>query len=193
MKLTIGVGITGSFCTLKKTIGVLKELIAQGYNVIPVLSFNVQNFSTRFFDKDNFREEVEGICGNKSVLTIQDAEPIGPKNYLDAFIVLPCTGNTLGKIANGITDTPVTMAVKAHLRNEKPTIICISTNDGLSTSFHNLAKLYNKKSVYIAPFLQDDSDSKPNSLVVDFSLVLETLNLAMEKKQIQPVLRQKSQ
>lgn len=187
-KLKIGIGITGSFCCFDKTIEVLKELKKLNYELIPIISFNVQNITTRFFDKNEFKLVIESICGNEAITSIEGAEPIGPKAMLDAFIILPCTGNTLGKIANGITDTPVTMAFKAHLRNERPIIVCVSTNDGLSTSFNNLAKLYNKKCVFIAPFLQDDSQKKPNSLVVDFDKITKTLELALERKQIQPVI-----
>lgn len=187
-KLKIGICVTGSFCCFDKTIDVLKELVKLNYELIPILSFNVQNITTRFFDKVEFKNTIENICGNEAIISIEGAEPIGPKATLDALMILPCTGNTLGKIANGITDTPVTMAFKAHLRNERPIVVCVSTNDGLSTSFNNLAKLYNKKCVYIAPFLQDDSQKKPNSLVVDFDQITKTLELALQRKQIQPVI-----
>lgn len=184
----IGVAITGSFCCFERTLKTLSSLLESGYLLKPVLSYSVQEMSTRFFNKDEFRKQVENICGEKAITSIVEAEPIGPKKMFDALIVLPCTGNTLAKLAQGITDTPVTMAVKAHIRNERPVLICVSTNDGLSTSFKNIATLMNKKNVYISPFSQDDPIKKPNSLVVDFSLVKKALEYALEGKQIQPIL-----
>lgn len=184
----IGVAITGSFCCLEKTLNTLKTLKQSGYSITPILSYSVQELDTRFFESREFRKQVESIAENKSITSIVTAEPIGPKKMFDALVVLPCTGNTLAKLSQGITDTPVTMAVKAHIRNERPVLICVSTNDGLGTSFKNIATLMNKKNVYISPFTQDDPIKKPNSLVVDFSLVEKALEQALINKQIQPIL-----
>lgn len=186
-KPNLGISVTGSFCTLQKTIDTLK-ILKEDYELFPVLSFAVRDFDTRFFEHADFREKLDAVCENPIIDTIQGAETIGPKNNLDAMLVLPCTGNTLAKLAAGITDTPVTMAVKAHVRNLKPVVICVSTNDGLSASLKNIAALYNKKYFYIAPFRQDDYVKKTNSLVVNFPKIPETISLAMRGVQIQPLL-----
>lgn len=184
----IGVCITGSFCCFERTLNTLKKLKDEGYSLTPILSYSTQDFKTRFFDNIEFKNEVEKICENKSITTIVEAEPIGPKKLFDAIVVLPCTGNTLAKLSQGITDTPVTMAVKAHIRNNLPVLVCVSTNDGLGTSFKNIATLMNKKNFFISPLSQDDPVKKQNSLVVNFKQIPKALEYTLEGIQIQPIL-----
>ena len=173
----IGFCVCGSFCTLKATLAAIDDLISKGFDITPIFSFNVKNLDTRFFRADDFRQAVEEKTGKKIICTLQDAEPIAKAN-LDAVIVLPCTGNTLAKIANGITDTPVTLAVKAELRNNRPVVIALSSNDALGA---------NAKNVFFVPLRQDAPSEKPNSMVADFSLTAETLNAAIDGgKQYQP-------
>ncbi len=184
----IGYALCGSFCTLKKSVEALKELADLGYNITPIMSNIVYSTDTRFGDAEYFIKTVEEICKNKIIHTIPAAEPIGPKNLLDAVIVSPCTGNTAAKIALGITDTPVTMAVKAHLRNQKPVVLSIATNDALGASAKNIGLLHNTNNIFFTPYRQDDPQGKNNSLVCDFSLIPETLENALKGKQIQPVV-----
>lgn len=188
MTLNIGLAICGSFCTLGKVLEVAKQLVDAGYNVIPILSYNVASMDTRFFKASDFRQQIEQVTGNKCIDTIQKAEPIGPNKLIDAMLVLPLTGNTMAKIAGGITDTPVTMAVKAHLRNHRPVILAVSTNDGLSASATNLGILLNRKHIYFVPFSQDDPIKKPNSLVSHFDKVIATIEHSMKGIQIQPII-----
>lgn len=187
--LTVGFAVTGSFCTLKKTICRISDLTSEGANVIPIMSEITYNTDTRFGDAKEFISKIKELTGNEIITTIKDAEPIGPKNILDALIIAPCTGNTLSKIALGMTDTCVAMAAKANLRNENPLLIAVSTNDGLGASAQNIARLMNYKNVYFVPFGQDDAEKKPNSLVADMSKISETLSYALCGKQIQPVLK----
>jgi len=184
----IGFAVCGSFCTFSKAFKSAEELVSLGYNVTPIMSFNARSLSTRFGDAEDNAQKLEQICKNKIISTIEDAEPIGPKKLFDILIVAPCTGNTLAKLAMGITDTPVTMAVKSHIRNSRPVVIAISTNDALANSAKNLGTIQNYKNYYFVPYKQDDSSGKPNSLVAEFSLVPETLALALNGKQIQPIL-----
>ena len=184
----IGVVMTGSFCTFSKVIPKIKELVNQGAKVIPIMSFNGYSLDTKFGKADDFINQVEQITGNKVISTIQDAEPIGPKKMTDVMIVVPCSGNTIAKLANNIIDTPATMAVKSHLRNENPVVIAISTNDGLSGSAENIGKLLNRRNYYFVPFKQDNPITKPRSLVFDESYVVKTLEEALSKKQIEPIL-----
>ena len=184
----VGVALTGSFCTYEKMYVELQNLVTAGAFVYPILSTNAQNISSRFGTPENCIAKIEGITGRKPILKIEEAEPIGPKGYLDILVILPCTGNTAAKLANGITDTPVLMAAKAHLRNNKPLVISISTNDGLGTNLKNIGLLLNSKNIYFVPFGQDDCQKKPNSLVADTSLLIPTLELALEQQQYQPVL-----
>ena len=186
--INIGYAITGSFCTFRKTIEQMKKLKNEGYNIIPVMSFNAFSIDTRFGKADELINQVEEICKDKIIHDIAAAEPIGPKNLLDIIIVAPCTGNTLAKIALGITDTPVTMAVKAHLRNNKPLVLAPATNDGLGASCKNLGLLHNTKNIFFVPYRQDDPHSKNNSLVCDFSLIPETAEKALKGIQLQPVI-----
>lgn len=187
--ITVGYAFCGSFCTIKNSIEALKELSKYNIKIKPIMSQIVQTANTRFYKAAELSEEVEDICKEKIIKTIVEAEPIGPKNLLDALVVSPCTGNTLAKIALGITDTPVTMAVKAHLRNNKPVILSIATNDALGASAKNIGLLHNTKNIYFVPYAQDDPFSKNNSLISDFSLIPETLELALKGIQIQPVIK----
>lgn len=183
----IGYAFCGSFCTHKKSVEELKKLKAKGYEILPIMSDNVFNTSTRFGTSGDLIECVEAITGNKVVHTIVDAEPLGPKISLDALIVSPCTGNTLAKIARGITDTSVTMATKAHLRSDRPTVLALCSNDALSANLQNISILLERKNVFFVPMKQDDPDGKPHSLVCDFSLLDKTLEGALKGKQIQPL------
>ena len=181
----------GSFCTLKNSVNQLNELKQNGYNITPVMSEIVFSSDTRFYKCSDLKKDVEQICGNKIISTVVEAEPIGPKKLFDILVVCPCTGNTLAKIANGITDTSVTMAVKAHLRNKKPVVLAIATNDALGASAKNLGLLLNTKNIYFVPFGQDDPVGKNNSLISDFSLLDETIKLALGGEQIQPIIIKK--
>lgn len=185
---TIGFAVCGSFCTFKKAIASLIKLTQTGANVIPIMSETSYSTDTRFGTAENFRSIIKNAAGNDIISTVKDAEPIGPKNLLDMLVVMPCTGNSLAKIANGIADTSVTMAVKAHLRNQKPVLIAVSTNDGLGTAARNIGTLLNCKNLYFLPFSQDDYISKPNSLVADFDRLPEACEAAFEGRQLQPVL-----
>ena len=186
--LTIGFAITASYCTFHKILISLRELSQTGANIIPILSFNSSQSDSRFMEADKFKQELVNITHNEIIDTIQKAEPIGPKALLDLLIIALCTGNTLAKLASGITDTPVTMACKAHLRNKRPVLIGISTNDGLSASAQNLGRLLNTKGYYFIPFRQDDSIQKPNSLVADFSMIPYCAAEALQGKQAEPLL-----
>ncbi len=186
--LTVGFALTGSYCTFKKTIPQIKKLKESGFEIVPIVSDNVYKTDTRFGLAASFIEEIEAICNKKVIKTIKEAEPIGPKNFLDALIIAPCTGNTLGKLSSGITDTSVTMAAKAILRNEKPVIIAVSTNDGLGNACKNIGNLMNYKGIYFVPFNQDAPFEKPRSLVADMEKIPDALNLALSGKQIQPVI-----
>lgn len=187
--ITVGYALCGSFCTLSHSLNVLEELSGYDINILPIMSQIVYSTDTRFGKADDIIKRVEMICGNSVIHTIAAAEPIGPKNLLDAIIVCPCTGNTASKIALGITDTPVTMAVKAHLRNNKPVILGLASNDALGATAKNIGLLHNTKNIYFVPYRQDDPLSKNNSLVCDFSLTVPTLQAALAGKQIEPVVK----
>lgn len=186
--LNIGFGITGSFCTLDRILEELENIVVNGANVYPILSYSVDKMDTRFGTARDLKTRVEYITGRNVISTIVDAEPIGPKSLLDVMVVAPCTGNTLSKIASGITDTPVTMACKAQLRNSKPVVISLSTNDGLGANAKNLATLLNTKNIYIVPFCQDDPNGKPNSIISRPELIIATIMSALSGRQLQPVL-----
>jgi len=186
--LTIGFALTGSFCTFKKVMPEVKKLVDMGANVIPIMSENARTMDTRFGKAQDFIDQLEQITGNSLISSINMAEPIGPKALLDVLVIAPCTGNTLGKLSNGITDTCVTMAAKAHLRNNKPLIIAVSTNDGLGANAKNIGLLLNMKNIYFVPFGQDDPLKKQNSLVAHMDMIIPTIESALNHKQIQPVL-----
>lgn len=184
----VGVALTGSFCTFSKIFPQLQALVDAGAEVTTIFSDAAGTIDSRFGEAAGFLKTAEGITGKKPVLTIAGAEPIGPKSLLDILVIFPCTGNTAAKLANGITDTPVLMAAKAHLRNEKPLVVSLSTNDGLGMNMKNIGLLLNAKNVYFVPFGQDDPVKKPNSLTAHTGMLIPTLELALEGKQIQPVL-----
>ena len=184
----IGYAFCGSFCTHAKSIAALKEL-AKEYDILPILSEASYSTDTRFGRAEDFVRSIESICSRSAIHSIKDAEPIGPKTKLDALIISPCTGNTLAKIACSITDSCVTMAAKAHLRNSAPLIIGLATNDALAGSLKNIGKLLEKKNVYFIPFSQDDCISKPNSMICHFNLTKETLQKALSGEQIQPIIQ----
>ncbi|SHJ29750.1 dipicolinate synthase subunit B [Lutispora thermophila] len=188
--LNIGFAVTGSFCTFSKIIDEIQKLVDEKANVVPILSFNASSMNSRFGEAEEWVSRFEKITGNKSIKTIQDAEPIGPNGLLDILVIAPCTGNTIAKLANAITDTPVLMAAKAHLRGMKPIVIGISTNDGLGVNAKNLGVLLNSKQYYFVPFGQDSPFVKPNSLVAKMEMILPTIEMALENKQIQPMIIQ---
>ncbi len=185
---TIAFAMCGSFCTFEKALEQLRVLRGM-YEVLPVMSETAYSTDTRFGTAVSFRERVEEICGREIVHTIPAAEPIGPKRLAEAVVVAPCTGNTAAKLANAVTDTAVTMAVKSALRVGTPVVLCLATNDALGASFKNIGLLMNTKHVFFVPLRQDDPLQKPNSLVADFSLLPETLDAAFQNRQVQPVLR----
>lgn len=184
----IGFCICGSFCNHARILKVLEAFVEKGVDILPILSENSANISTRFGKCDDFVDNVSRICGRKPLTTIEQTEYLSSSLGVECLIVAPCTGNTLSKAANGITDTSVTMAIKAHLRNRKPVVIALATNDALAGSFESISKMYNKKYVYFVPLNQDDSVKKETSLVCDFDKVFETYEYAMMGKQIQPFL-----
>lgn len=186
--IKIGLGITGSFCNFSETKNVISNLKTEGADVYPIISFSTKNLDTRFYKKDEYIKMLKQESKNNIIDTIQKAEPVGPKNLVDIILVCPCTGNSLAKLANGITDTPVLMAIKGHIRNNKPVVIGVSTNDGLGASLQNIAKLINTKNMYFVPFRQDDYISKPKSLVLDYNYIVDTVYDALHFKQIQPIL-----
>lgn len=186
--LKIGFALTGSFCTFSKVIPKIKELVDEGAEVLPIMSFNAYNLDTKFGKAKDFIAQIEEITGNEIIHTIQGAEPIGPKKLTDIMIIAPATGNTIAKLANGITDTPVTMAAKSHLRNENPLIIAISTNDALSGSAKNIGTLLNKKNFYFVPFIQDNPITKPRSIVFDENYIVKTIEYALNGEQIEPII-----
>ena len=187
-EITLGYAFCGSFCTIKQSVEALKMLVHEGYKIRPIMSQIVYSTDTRFGKACDLIEEVEDLCKEKIIHDIVSAEPIGPKNLLDAIAVSPCTGNTLAKIALGVTDTSVTMSVKAHLRNNKPVILAPATNDALGASAKNIGMLHNTKNIFFVPYTQDDPFSKNNSLVCDFNLIPKTVESALNGKQIQPVI-----
>jgi len=186
--ITLGYAFCGSFCTINKSLEALKELSKLDIKIKPIMSDIVYKTDTRFGKCSELIKTVEEICNEKVIHDIVSAEPIGPKNLLDIIVVAPCTGNTLSKIALGITDTAVTMAVKAHLRNNKPVVLGIATNDALGASAKNIGLLNNTKNIYFVPYGQDDPFDKNNSLVCDFKKITETVKSAYLGIQLQPVL-----
>lgn len=190
--LRIGLGITGSFCNFNEVRNVIDSLKEQKVSkIIPIVSNNAKILDTRFYKAKEFIKMLEDNTKENIIDTIVKAEPIGPKNLVDVILICPCTGNTLAKLAYGITDTSVTMAVKSHIRNNKPVVIGVSTNDGLGASLKNIGELMNTKNFYFVPFRQDNYTYKPKSLVLDYSYIVETIEDAMESKQIQPVISRK--
>ena len=185
----IGFALTGSFCTFKKTIQEMENLLKiDGIEIFPIMSFNSYNLDSKFGNAKNFIKKIEELTKNNIIHTITEAEPIGPKKMFDILIVAPCSGNTIAKLSNDIIDTPVTMAVKSHLRNERPVVIAISTNNALSGAAENIGRLLNRKNYYFVPFKQDNPITKPNSLVFDPTYIKRTLEEALDNHQIQPII-----
>lgn len=184
----IGVAVTGSFCTFEKIFIELKKMVNAGADIYTILSDATQSIESRFGKPEGFIEEIVSITGREPMRSIAEAEHIGPSGFLDILVILPCTGNTAAKLANGITDTPVLMSAKAHLRNNKPLVLSLSTNDGLGMNMKNIGLLMNTKNIYFVPFGQDNSAGKPNSLVAHTRLLVPTLEMALENKQLEPVL-----
>ena len=185
----IGAAVTGSFCTFEQIERQFLALVQAGAFVYPIFSKIVQTIDSRFGDTREFINRITNLTGNEPILTIEEAEPIGPSASLDILLIAPCTGNTLAKLAFGITDTPVLMAAKAHLRNLRPLVLSISTNDALGASLKNIGLLMNTKNIYFVPFGQDNPVKKPNSMIARTHLIPETLGEALEGRQIQPVIR----
>ena len=186
--IKIGFVLTGSFCTFKKVIPKIKELKEKKASIIPIMSYNAYNLDTKFGKAEDFIIEIENICENKIIHTIQDAEPIGPKGLTDIMIIAPCSGNTMAKLACDIIDTPATMAAKSHLRNNRPLVIAPSTNNGLSGNAENIGKLLNRKNYFFVPFKQDNPITKPRSVVFDSDYIIKTLEFAIKGEQISPIL-----
>ena len=185
---TIGFAVCGSFCTHARAMEALEQVKARFSHVIPIVSECTASTDTRFGNAHDLMREMERICDHRVISTVKGAEPIGPQKLLDLLIICPCTGNTLGKLAAGVTDTCVTMAAKAHLRNGRPLLIAPSTNDGLSASAASIGALLPRRYIYFVPFGQDDPEHKPTSLVADFSLVADAAQAALEGRQLQPLL-----
>lgn len=184
----IGFALTGSHCTIGEVLPQIEKLIKAGTQVFPIISPAVNNVSTRFGEAKDIKERLKKITGNRIIKSIVDAEPIGPQKMFDIIVIAPCTGNTLAKLANGITDTPVLMSAKAQLRNQRPVVLAISTNDGLGLNAKNLGILLATKNIFIVPFGQDDPLQKPTSLVSRLDLLLPTIEKALRREQIQPIL-----
>ncbi len=184
----VGVALTGSFCTYEKVFQGLEALVNEGAHVQTIFSGVSQSIDSRFGKAADFLRRAEQITGEKPIRTIEDAEPIGPGSLLDILVILPCTGNTIAKLANGITDTPVLMAAKAHLRNEKPLVLSVSTNDALGMNMKNIGLLLNAKNIFFVPFGQDHPVKKPNSMIAHTELLVPALMEALEGRQLQPVI-----
>ena len=186
--INIGLAVTGSFCTFDKIEKEVQRLIEAGANLYPIFSANVQSVDSRFGNTADYIRHISDMTGNRPILKIEEAEPIGPKGYLDILLIAPCTGNTLAKLAHGITDTSVLMAAKAHLRTGKPLVISLSTNDALGMNFKNIGELFNTKHIYFVPFGQDAPEKKPNSMIAHTELIIPALEAALDEKQLQPVI-----
>ena len=184
----IGWALTGSFCNFQFVFPHIENIAKEGADIYPIVSYSVDSFDTRFGKAEEWKNKLKEITGKDIISTIVDAEPVGPQLKMDIMIVAPCTGNTIAKLANAITDTPVTMACKAHLRNQRPLVLAIATNDALGANAKNIGLLLNTKNVYFVPFGQDDPINKPNSMIAHFDKIKLTLEEALKGKQIQPIL-----
>lgn len=187
-KTSIGFAMTGSFCTFERVLKQMEALVRRGYEVLPVLSFNAGTLDTRFMTAEHLRARIVEITGNEPIDTLTGAEPIGPKKMTDVFLIAPATGNSLAKLAAGIYDTPVLLGAKSHLRNDRPLVLAVSTNDGLGAAAQNIGRLLNVRNIYFVPFGQDDPVKKPRSLVADFSQIPRTIAAALSGVQMQPML-----
>lgn len=186
--LKIGFALTGSYCNFSNVFPVIKDLASKGADIYPIISHSVDAYDTRFGTAQEWKNKLKEITGKEIIKSIVDAEPIGPKLKLDVLVVAPCTGNTTAKLANAITDTSVTMACKAHLRNQRPLVLAIATNDGLGANAKNIGLLLNTRNIYFVPFGQDDAANKPNSLIAKFDLIEETIEAAILGERYQPIL-----
>ncbi len=184
----IGIAFTGSFCTFHKIFTQLEQLVNEGAEVNTIFSDSSQKIDSRFGKAEEFIKKAEEITGNPAILKIETAEPIGPRKLFDILAIIPCTGNTLAKLATGITDTPVLMAAKAHLRNERPLLIALSTNDALGMNMKNIGYLMNAKNIYFVPFGQDNPQAKPNSMIAHTEKLVPSIAGALEGKQLQPII-----
>ena len=189
LDVRVGCAMTGSFCTFKRAFEAWRTLAQAGARLTPILSFNAATVDTRFYPAREAAAIFEEIAGRKALRTLSEVEPIGPKRLLDALIIAPCTGNTLAKLSHGVADTPVTLAAKSHLRNGRPLVIAVSTNDALGRNAENIGRLMAAKHCFFVPMRQDDPLEKPDSIVAEFQLLKDTLQEALENRQIQPVLR----
>ena len=187
-KTSIGFAMTGSFCTFERVLKQMEALVRRGYEVVPVLSFNAGMLDTRFMTAEHLRARIVEITGNEPIDTLAGAEPIGPKKMTDVFLIAPATGNSLAKLAGGIYDTPALLGAKSHLRNDRPLVLAVSTNDGLGAAAQNIGRLLNVRNIYFVPFGQDDPVKKPRSLVADFSQFPRTIAAALSGVQMQPML-----
>lgn len=187
--VSIGIGFTGSFCTYSKIIPVIENLIAKGAKIVPIFSNSAQTINSRFGCADDFAKKITELTGREPVTTIEGAEPLGPSGAMDILMIAPCTGNTVAKLANAITDTPVLMAAKGHLRNGKPLLISLSTNDALGLNMKNIGTLVNSKNIFFVPFGQDDCVKKPNSMLSHLDLIEPSIEAALEGKQLQPMVK----
>ena len=186
--LTIGFALTSSFCTFERALGQMEALVKRGYDVLPVVSFNAGSLDTRFMTAQHLRERIREITGKEPIDSLVCAEPIGPKKLCDVYVIAPATGNSLSKLANGQFDTPALLGAKSHLRNDRPLVLAVSTNDGLGAAAQNIGRLLSWRNVYFVPFGQDDPVKKPRSLVADFEQIPRTITAALEGVQIQPLL-----
>lgn len=186
--IKIGFVLTGSFCTFKKVLPVMEELIKEEAEIIPIMSYNSYNLDTKFGKAKDFIAQIEEITNKKIIHTIQDAEPIGPKQMTDIMVIAPCSGNTMAKLACDIIDTPAVMAAKSHLRNNRPLVIAPSTNNGLSGNAENIGKLLNRRNYFFVPFRQDNPITKPRSIVFDSEYIIKTIKYALNNEQISPIL-----
>lgn len=184
----IGFAFCGSYCTYAQAMGALERVTEGWEQVIPIVSDGGVGMDTRFGRAEEWMERMRALCGRAPLTSIREVEPIGPGQLLDALVICPCTGNTLAKLAHGIADTSVTMAAKSHLRNGRPVVLAVSTNDGLAAAAENLGRLLARRSYYFVPFGQDDPEGKPRSLVAEFGRVSETLDAALRGEQLQPLL-----
>ena len=187
-EIKAGFALCGSFCTFSKVIPQMKSLKEKGVEIYPIMSEIAYQTDTRFGKSEDFIRKIEEICSRKIISTVKDAEPIGPKKLFDILIIAPCTGNTLAKLSSGIADTSVTLGTKAHLRNGRPVLIGVSTNDALGNAAKNIGNLMNYKNIFFIPMRQDDPDGKPNSIVADFTQIYPSMIKALDREQLQPVL-----
>ena len=188
-RLSVGVALSGSFCTFERVMKQIRELVEQGMEVTPILSFNASGMDTRFGKAEDWKARLREMTGKEPLTTLAEVEPIGPKGMLDVLVVAPCTGTTLARLANGLSDTPVSLAVKSHLRRSRPVVLAVSTNDGLGGAAKNIGQLLNYK-IYFVPMNQDDIVKKPRSLVAEFDKTLETLRAALDGRQLMPLFEE---